>query len=194
MGLDVSAAPRVLLGGGIGAGKSTIAAVFAENGFFSIDADRIAAEMMSPGSDTTVAVAQWWPSVVSCGAVDRRALAEIVFADEAELRHLETITHPEIVAEIVRRVSGESGAVIVEIPLLHLELPGVWCRIAVIADEDVRIARAVARGGTAADVCRRVSTQPSDDEWAEWGDVVIANSGSWADTLKAAEAAIAACT
>lgn len=194
MGLDVSEAPRVLLGGGIGAGKSTIAEVFARHGFSSVNADRIAAEMMSPGSDTTAAVARQWPSVVSNGIVDRGALAEIVFADQAELRRLELITHPQIEAEIIRRISRDPGAIVVEVPLQHLELPGIWYRIAVIADEAVRIARAVARGGIATDIRRRASSQPSDDEWLEWGDMVIENSGSWAETLKATEAAIVACT
>jgi dephospho-CoA kinase len=114
--------------------------------------------------------------------VDRRALAQIVFASNSELRHLEAITHPAIAAEILRRVDESSRPVIVEVPLQHLVLPGDWCKAAVIADEGIRIVRAVERGGDPADIRRRVSSQVSDDEWTEWADIVIDNSGSWEGT------------
>jgi dephospho-CoA kinase len=184
----------VLLGGGIGSGKSSIAEVFAEHGFLVIDTDRVAAEMMRPGSEAASAVEDLWPSVVVGGVVDRAELARIVFADEGQLRRLEAITHPAIATEVTRRVAESAGPVLVEIPLVHLGLAGEWSRVAVIADEEIRIARAVARGGGAADIRRRVSNQVSDDKWAEWGDVVIENSGAWANTLQSTKAAIEALT
>ncbi len=194
MGLDVSGAQRVVLGGGIGAGKSTISEVFAQHGFSVIETDMISAEIMGPGSEATSAVGRRWPGVVEEGVVDRKALAGVVFADDSELRHLEAITHPAIAAEVDRRCSESHGAVLVEVPLPHLELSGDWFRIAVVADVEIRIARAIARGGDAADIRRRVSSQVSDAEWVEWADVVIDNSESWAATLEATEAAIEACT
>jgi len=193
MGLDVSGAPRVLLGGGIGAGKSTVADVFALHGFHVVNADQVAADLMVPGSDISIAVAEEWPSVASNGVVDRQALALIVFADAGELRRLETLTHPAIADEIARRVSDAPGAVLVEIPLLRLEFSSDWHRIAVIADEKVRIARAVVRGGSAADIRRRVAAQPTDDEWVDWADAVIENGGAWSEALNATVLAIEAC-
>jgi dephospho-CoA kinase len=182
-----------MLGGGIGAGKSTIGEVFAQHGFSVIEADVISAEIMGPGSEATLAVARRWPEVVEDGVVDRGALARVVFADASELQHLEAITHPAIAAEVDRRCSEDPGAVLVEVPLPHLELSGDWLRIAAVADVEIRIARAIARGGDADDTRRRVSSQMSDSEWAEWADVVIDNSGAWAATLEAAEAVIEAC-
>jgi len=113
-----------------------------------------------------------------------------VFADEDELRQLESITHPAIAAEIARQVAERSGDVVVEIPLQHLDLSGDWYKIAVVADEEVRVARAVARGGDVADVHRRVSSQVSNEQWADWSDTVIDNGGAWAETLHAVRAVI----
>ncbi|TDI51976.1 MAG: dephospho-CoA kinase, partial [Acidobacteria bacterium] len=82
-----------------------------------------------------------------------------------------------IVAEIEIRVATIDGDVVVEIPLLRMNFPGRWLRIAVVADKDVRIDRAVQRGGDRADVERRVAAQVSDEEWMRWADVVIDNNG-----------------
>jgi dephospho-CoA kinase len=190
MGLDGSGAARVLLGGGIGAGKSTVAEVFSTFGFYVIDADEIGTEVLAPETSETRSVAQLWPEAVLDGMVNRQALAGIVFSNEEALRRLEDITHPAIAAEIERLVASIPGLVLVEIPLQHLVISGDWFRIAVVADEDVRVARAVTRGGDAPDVRRRVESQMSDEEWVEWADVVIDNGGAWAETLQSIEAVI----
>lgn len=194
MGLDGPAAVHVLLGGGIGAGKSTIAEEFGRRGFAVFDADTIGAGVLVPGTAATEAVAQRWPTVVSNGVVDRRALAQIVFSDEEELRRLESITHPAIRTEITRLVSATPGPALVEIPLQHLPISGDWFRVAVVANEGVRIARAVARGGDVTDVRNRVSSQVSDGAWIEWADLVIDNGGAWSETLQSIEAVVAEVT
>jgi len=190
MGLDGPDDARVLLGGGIGAGKSTVAEEFGRFGFTVFDADTIGAEMLRPGTDATHAVVQRWPTVVSNGVVDRKALAQIVFSDAEELQQLESITHPSIRAEITRLVSSAQGSVLVETPLRHLTIPGDWFRVAVVADEEIRIARAVARGGDVTDVRNRVSSQVSDSDWVEWADIVIDNSGAWSETVRSIEAVV----
>ncbi len=182
MGSDGSRARHVLLGGGIGAGKSSIARLFAESGYLEIEADRVGADVLRPGTEATSAVAREWPIVVSEGVVDRDALALIVFADRDALRLLESITHPAIVAEIGRRVAGTDQAVVVETPVRHLDLAGEWTRVAVVADEDTRIARAVARGADPDDVRRRIAVQGRDEDWMDWADVVVDNSGAWSET------------
>ncbi len=190
MGLDGSDAARVLLGGGIGAGRSTVAEEFGRRDFTVFDADAIGADVLRPGTVATDAVAQRWPEAVSNGVVDRKALARIVFADVEELRRLEAITHPSIRTEITRLISITPGSVLVETPLQHLAMPGDWFRVAVVADQEVRIARAVARGGDAADVRNRAASQVSDGEWVEWADVVIDNGGAWSETLLSIEAVV----
>jgi len=182
MGSDGPRTHHILLGGGIGAGKSSVARLFAESGYLEIAADRVGVDVLRPGTEATVAVAREWPIVVSGGVVDRSALALIVFSDGDALRLLESITHPAIVAEIDRRVAGTDRDVVVETPVRHLELTGNWIRVAVVADEDTRIARAVARGGDPDDVRRRVASQVRDEDWEDWADVVVSNSGPWSET------------
>jgi dephospho-CoA kinase len=190
MGLDGPDDARVLLGGGIGAGKSTVAEEFGRFGFTVFDADAVGAEVLRPGTDATDAVAQRWPAVVSNGVVDRKSLAQIVFSDAEELQRLESMTHPSIRDEIKRLVSLTPGSILVETPLQHLTMPGDWFRVAVIADQEVRIARAVSRGGDASDIRNRVASQLSDNDWVRWADTVIDNSGAWSETMRSIEAVV----
>ncbi len=181
---------RVLLGGGIGAGKSSVAALFAEAGFTVVEADRIGAEVLTPGTAATQSVAAAWPEAVCDGVVDRSALAQIVFSSESELARLEAITHPVIQERIESLASDTSENLVVEVPLITLDLRGQWVRIAVLADEGTRIARAIVRGGEPEDVRRRVASQVDDASWAEWADMVVTNSGAWSDTDKAVRAVV----
>jgi len=76
---------RVGLTGGIGAGKSAVAAIFARLGAFIIDTDSLAREVVAPGSAALSEIAVLWPSAVKDGTLDRNALAEIVFHRPADL-------------------------------------------------------------------------------------------------------------
>lgn len=185
MGSDGPIANRVLLGGGIGAGKSAVADIFVQAGFLLIEADGIGAEVLRPDTVAARSVAEIWPDAVNGGVVDREALARIVFSRSGDLRRLEAITHPAITAEIDKRVAGTTDDVIVEVPLTHLDPSGEWIRVAVVADEKLRITRATERGGDPVDVRRRVSSQVSEDEWMEWADHVIDNNHSWSTTEEA---------
>ena len=190
MRLDGSNRRLVLLGGGIGAGKSSVARVFADSGYVLIEADRVGAETLRPGTEATRAVGLEWPEAVVNGVVDRQALARIVFRNTEALRHLEEITHPGIRAEIVRRVAAADSDVVVEVPVQHLALDGSWTRVAVVAAQATRIARAVHRGGDPDDVKRRVAAQVPDRAWEEWADIVIDNSNTWFETERAVEAIV----
>lgn len=180
MGSDGSRHRHVLVGGGIGAGKSTLVQAFADRGFRVISADAVAAQVLAPDTDATKGVSALWPEVVIGGVIDRQALARIVFADPHELTRLESITHPLIVSEIEREVSMNQSDVVVEIPLPGLKLSGDWLRVAVVAPEEVRVQRAVARGGNIDDVRRRVAAQVTEDDWRTWADVVVNNAGELA--------------
>ncbi len=173
---------QLLLGGGIGSGKSSVARFLVETGFLHIEADRVGADVLGPHTEATRTVAALWPKVVNAGIVDRQALATIVFSSSSDLEQLEQITHPLILEEIERLVAESSNDVVVEVPLRRLSPRGEWTRVAVISDEELRVERAVHRGGDAADVRRRVSVQASDAEWIEWADVVIENNGAWSTT------------
>ena len=173
---------RVLLGGGIGAGKSTVAAEFGKAGFELIEADEVARGLLARGTRETAAVAELWPEVVHRGLVDRKALARIVFADVSELGRLEAITHPAVVTEVEQRVAATGADIVVEVPVRRIAFSGEWTRVAVVADAATRLARAVSRGGDPADVQRRMEVQASTEDWKEWADVVLDNGGAWAET------------
>src|ERR671928_673808 len=87
---------RIGLTGGIGAGKSTVSAALAGHGAVVVDADRIAREVVEPGSPGLDAVvAAFGEQVLTAdGALDRPALAAVVFADPASRRRLDGIVHP----------------------------------------------------------------------------------------------------
>lgn len=180
----------VLLGGGIGAGKSSVAGVFAEAGYVLIEADRVGADVLAPGTEATRCVGLEWPDVVVDGVVDRKALAGVVFRDADALSRLEAFTHPAIGAEITKRVAATESDVVVEVPVQHLTLEGDWTRVAVVAAQATRIARAVDRGGDPDDVKRRVAAQAPDSAWEEWADIVIDNSHTWFETERAIEAIV----
>jgi dephospho-CoA kinase len=190
MRLDGPNRSLVLLGGGIGAGKSSAAKVFADAGYVLIEADRVGAAVLAPGTEPTRSVGLEWPEVVVNGVVDRKALAGIVFRDAEALRRLEAITHPAIGAEIAQRVASTESDVVVEVPVQHLALDGDWTRVAVVAAQATRIARAVDRGGDPDDVKRRVAAQAPDSAWEEWADIVIDNSHTWFETERAIEAIV----
>ncbi len=121
-----------------------------------------------------------WPAVVVDGHVDRARLAAIVFNDTLELAALEAISHPLIAAEIQRRVAGAGDDdVVLELPLnSDLVGPG-WTRLVVVAPEDVRLERAVARGMNRDDAASRIAVQGSDR--VENADIVIHNTGTIAE-------------
>ena len=183
--LDEITHPVVLLGGGIGAGKSRVAAVFADNGFEMIEADKVGHGVLEHNVGVIAAVAALWPNSVHGGVVDRGALAAIVFSDPVELAKLESITHPAIREELERRIGDATGPVVLEIPLMKVLAQGPYVRIAVIANEITREMRAVERGARRDDVRKRMAHQPTDEEWSAWADRVIDNSGSWDVTVGA---------
>lgn len=188
------------LTGGIAAGSSLVAGMFRELGAVVIEADRIAREVASPGTDIHRQIVEaFGPEVVlSDGTFDRRRLGSIVFQDPAARRRLNAITHPEIRRQIRRRIREEveraaagrpDAVVIVDIPLLLdtaapevFDLDGV---IVVQATPEQQISRLMARDGlTREEAARRLAAQrPVADKAAE-ADWVIDNRGSIEETRK----------
>src|SRR6478609_6486081 len=89
---------RVGLTGGVASGKSTVSAMLAELGAVVVDADRLAREVVAPGSaGLAEVVEEFGPQLLTAdGALDRAALGAIVFADEERRRALEAIIHPRV--------------------------------------------------------------------------------------------------
>lgn len=173
-------APHAYLGGGIGSGKSSAAAIFSALGAAVLSADRAAHTVLEPGGEAAAAVAARWPGVVVAGRIDRPALAAVVFTDPAARAALEGITHPAIGRLLAGQLAGVAAAVVlVEMPLpIPLLGPGrPW--VVVDAPDEVRLERLIARGMEAGDAARRMAAQPSRAEWLARADLVVNNSGDF---------------
>ncbi len=177
---------RVGLTGGIGSGKSAVAASFAELGATVIDADALAREVVAPGSAGLREIGVLWPAAIGAGGVlDRAALAAVVFADETARARLNAITHPRVrerAAELER--DAPDGLVVHVVPLLF---EGDFWRacdktVVVFAPAEARVARVVARDATEpAAVERRMAAQIDPDVARARADYVIENDGDLAD-------------
>ena len=179
------------LTGGIGAGKSTVSAMLAERGAVIVDADRIARDLQSPGSAVLDAMAERFGShiVLDDGALDRAAVAKIVFSDEAALADLNAIVHPAMQSEIQRQIDAQRATdrvVVLDFPLLG-ENPrtGLAATIVVDIPVDIAVQRLVDQRGMDEDDARaRIDSQVSRDERLATATHVIDNGGD-RDTLAA---------
>jgi dephospho-CoA kinase len=176
------------LTGGIGAGKSEVARLLTTYGAVLIDADRIAREVVEPGTaGLAEVVAQFGPGVLTAdGALDRATMARLVFGDEGARRRLEAVVHP-LVAQRTQELlaSVPPDAVVVhDVPLLVEKgyAPRYDMVVVVEAPEDVRVDRLVQhRGFSAEDARARIAVQATPAERAAVADVVIDNAGTLAD-------------
>lgn len=180
------------LTGGIGAGKSAVAENFAHLGAVVVDADhlaRVAIERGSAGFDEVVTA--FGESILRDGDIDRKALAEIVFADAQSRKKLEEIVHPRV-RELFQQVVSELGkdqTLIYEIPLLvetssaeHFDFI-----VTVEADIEIRKERLLKRGMYISEINRRIDAQASEESRSELADAVIRNDGDEDHLLRAVE-------
>lgn len=172
------------LTGGIGAGKSAVARRLAELGAVVIDADRLAREVVEPGTDGLAEVRKAFGRDVlaSDGSLDRPALAAKVFGNEAARRRLEEIVHPRVRARTAELVAtAPPDAVVVnDVPLLvETGLADSFDVVVVVeAPEQVRVERLVReRGMTRQQAAERIATQAPETRRRVVADVVLDNSG-----------------
>ena len=175
------------LTGGIGSGKSTVAAMLAESGAVIVDADVIAREVVAPDGPAYAAVIErFGPGVVDAYRnIDRAALAAVVFADAGALGELNELTHPVIAEVVGERLAAEAGTdhvVILDVPLLvETERARARCAAVVVVDcpEDVAVRRLVEhRAMVEADVRSRMAAQATRNERLPLADFVIDNAGT----------------
>lgn len=178
------------LTGGIGSGKSTVAAELAARGAVIVDSDAIVKDLQAPGGAIFSGMVEHFGEriVGDDGTLDRAVVAEIVFNDEAELAALNKIVHPAVVAETKDRVAVHAGTdtlVVLDIPLLvegrrkdgTLQYP-VTGVIVVDLPVDIAVERLVAhRGFSEEDARARIASQAARDDRLSIADVVIDNSG-----------------
>jgi len=169
------------LTGGIGAGKSTVATMFARLGAVVVDADDLARQALEPGSPLIAEVAARFDAgVVVEGVVNRQALADVVFKDDEALRDLEGMIHPEVARRLQEIYSGlgDDDVLVYAVPLLaELGMKDRFDAVVVVmCVEGLRRTRLRERGMSDEDIDARIAVQASDEQRNSLADFIIDNS------------------
>lgn len=173
------------LTGGIGAGKSTVAALLEQKGAFVVDTDLIARDVVAPQSPALEAIRREFGDGVirPDGTLDRAALGRIIFGDEAKRNKLNELTHPEILKRVLAIVGAQPADTIIVavVPLLFESGFDRSCNqtVAVVASPEIRRARLQERDGTTgSEIEARMKAQLPDAEFERRAGVVIRNEGN----------------
>jgi dephospho-CoA kinase len=188
---------RIGLTGGIACGKSQVLSRLAQAGFHTLDLDRIAHEVMAPGGAAYEdVIAAFGPEILEpSGAIDRRALAALVFRDDDARERLNRIVHPRVWSEeagYAARWSGEAGSVVVTDAALLVE-SGLHLRfdrlVVVHCPPEVQLRRLMARDGIDEEAAAaRLRAQMPIVEKRRYGHFEVATAGSLEETWSAADA------
>jgi dephospho-CoA kinase len=182
---------RIALTGGIATGKSYVLGRLQERGISCLDADLLAHGVMAPGTEVSHAIAERFGQEVfdRDGAVDRRKLGAIVFADATARRDLEAIVHPAVRRAIAAglrafQLVGGSAFAVVDIPLLYetgraAEFDRV---IATFCPLEMQLDRLIARGLAEGEARQRLTSQMPADQKAARADYVIRTDGTVEET------------
>ncbi len=186
--MNASTTLRIGLTGGIGSGKSTVAAMLSNMGAVVIDADAISRQLTAPGGAALEAIAHAFGShmIGADGAMDRQAMRTLVFANPGARQQLEAIIHP-LVTQTIRQqaqAAADAGArvVVLDIPLLA-EGGGRWRKevdkiLVVDCSEETQIERVMQRSGLQhEEVQRIIAQQASRQQRAQIADVLLLNEG-----------------
>lgn len=173
--------------GGTGCGKTVVCRILKEQGGKIIDADKITRKLQEPGEVVYDEIRDHFGEEIiqPDGTIDRKKLGAIVFSDVAQRRALNTIVHSRVSQEIKRRIAkyeeeGNVPFVVLDVPLPIEEgfFDTANCIWAVVANDDLRMARLVKRMGiTEAEAEARISVQMSNREYEDIADVTILNEG-----------------
>jgi dephospho-CoA kinase len=180
----------------MGSGKSEVAALLRERGCRVVEADAVARELVAEGTDVLAAIVDaFGESVLAAdGALDRRALAEAAFSSEEGTRVLNSITHPALIREIIRRAeeaerAEPDGVLAVDAALLvQWDVLDLFDVVVVVeAPVETRVARLVAAGFGEDDARLRIASQLPDEEMRAAADVVVRNDGSIEELRRAVD-------
>jgi len=175
------------LTGSIGMGKSTVAAMFADAGVPTFDADAVVRRLQGPGGRLVPEIESRFPGTTRDGQVDREALSSAVLGHRDELAALEAIVHPAVHHERTRFIveNGDAPALLFDIPLLF-ETGGdvAFDKVIVVsAPDDVQRRRVLGRPGMTREKFEQIlERQLPDAEKRERADFVIDTSGDLAAT------------
>ena len=164
--------------GGTGCGKTTLLNLIADQGGLILDCDAIYHELLISNKEMLAAIDQRFPGVVEKGALNRKKLGTIVFADENALQDLNRITHSAVNAEVLRRL--EQAPKLAAIDAIGLFEGGLadLCdvTVAVTAPEEARVQRLMLRDNISEDYARsRIRAQHQEDWFREKCDYLLIN-------------------
>lgn len=172
------------LTGGIGAGKSEVSRLLVTYGAVLVDADRIAREVVEPGTPGLAAVVEaFGPGVLTAdGTLDRAGLGSIVFADPERLATLNGIVHPLVGARSreLEQAAGPDDVVVHDVPLLtENKLESLYDLVVVVdASPGTQLDRLVRlRGMTESEARSRMAAQATREQRLAVADLVIDNDG-----------------
>ena len=175
------------LTGSIGMGKSTVAAMFAEAGVPTFDADAVVRRLQGPGGRLVAAIEKRFPGTTRDGAVDRDALSAAVLGDPDELSALEAIVHPAVHHERTRFIveHGDAPALLFDVPLLF-ETGGdeAFDKVIVVsATPEIQRERVLSRPGMSEQKLSQIlARQMPDHEKRARADFIIDTSGTLDET------------
>jgi dephospho-CoA kinase len=182
---------KVALTGGIATGKSYVLQRLQQRGVPCLDADELAHGVTAAGTEATAAIAARFGAAVldAAGAVDRRKVGSIVFADAEARRDLERIVHPAVYRAIAAGIrafelTDDAPLVVVDVPLLYEtghegDFDAV---IATVCPPELQVQRLVARGLSERDAAERLAAQMPAAEKAARADYTIRTDGAFAET------------
>lgn len=182
------------LTGGSGTGKGTFAALLREKGAGWVDADAVYRILCAENREMLAALDGVFGGVLDeTGALDRKKLAAIVFADPDKLAQLNQITLPYIRAASLEamRAQGDRPFVLYDAPTLFEVGADDLCEriIGVLAETEVRVQRIMARDGLDEPAARaRIGAQPDADFYRARCDYIVENNGGVADLQRQADA------
>ncbi|MEU7912216.1 dephospho-CoA kinase [Microbispora bryophytorum] len=179
---------KVGLTGGIGSGKSEVSRRLAARGAVVVDADKIAREVVEPGTPGLAEIVEAFGEGVlrPDGTLDRERLGAIVFADAEKLKVLNGIVHPKVGerSEQLQREAPDDAVVVYDVPLLAENNLAARYDVVIVVDtpDEVRLERLLRlRGMREADARARIAAQASREERLRIADIVIGNEGSLDD-------------
>jgi dephospho-CoA kinase len=176
------------LTGGIGSGKSTVTDYLISKGFYVLDADKIAREIVLPGSDMLIELSSVFGKEIlqEDGSLDRKKLGKIVFSDAGKKETLDRLMHTrilELIHERILRLREEqehAKVVFIDAPLLFetglsKSTDEIWV---IDADDETRICRIMARDGLQREeILKRIESQMTREEKNSRADVILDNTG-----------------
>ena len=167
------------LAGGVGSGKSTVAAIFRNQGALGIDADVLGHKVLGLPRVRAALARDWGDGILNGGRVDRAALARLAFRSKESVARLNRRVHPEILREIRRQVRRARGWVILDAPLLFETGADALCDkvIYVSAPFAIRVRRTRGRGWGPVELRRRERFQFPTVYKKKKADYVIDNAG-----------------